>query len=581
MRIKFRGAAIVVLACGLIAAAPPARAADPAPPPDLKADIDGFLHRIDGATRGLIKWDGAEKIDIHKDGDASVADIVHGRIVLSRPTPPPGAPPGGPAKPPGEELARIVFDHIVVRRAPAADGALDLSITGPKDVTIHIGPDQDATLALTDAVVHATLDGQSERARDVSSSFAGARVDDKTSGGWIKFGPAASSYKLVAAADGSWTTPSKSEIKNIEFFFPAGPVGGTIDRISGEGHAAGPDLAAANKLRDQLNAMNQDNLAPAARSRAFLALLPDFLSTYSQSEGTFGIEGLTVRKPSAEPLVSLAKASIDLAMNGMSGDTASLRISLKDDGAKVAASLPHADRIPRRAVIDFGLENVGTASLRAIIAAALKSSEAATPQERQAAGQQMLAAAAQLTPTFRVYDLAADVGDAGVDANAEAKGSPLSPKGYAADADVTVRNLDALQALFAGTPFATYLPLLKEIGASGTPPAAGGAPQTKFHVASAPGKWITVNGDDVSGWFAPRPPGAGEPRVLKPAVPPLSGDDVRAVQRKLAAAKIDVPQNGVYDGDTAAAVARYQKANGLNVSGVLDGPTRLKLGVAN
>jgi peptidoglycan hydrolase-like protein with peptidoglycan-binding domain len=67
--------------------------------------------------------------------------------------------------------------------------------------------------------------------------------------------------------------------------------------------------------------------------------------------------------------------------------------------------------------------------------------------------------------------------------------------------------------------------------------------------------------------------------VLRPAVPPLSGADVGAVQHALAAAKIETPQNGTYDGATAAAVARFQKANALDADGVVDVATRQKLGV--
>ena len=52
------------------------------------------------------------------------------------------------------------------------------------------------------------------------------------------------------------------------------------------------------------------------------------------------------------------------------------------------------------------------------------------------------------------------------------------------------------------------------------------------------------------------------------------------MQRALAAAKIAVDQDGIYDAATAAAVARFQKQNGINVSGVVDTATRQQLGVA-
>ena len=52
----------------------------------------------------------------------------------------------------------------------------------------------------------------------------------------------------------------------------------------------------------------------------------------------------------------------------------------------------------------------------------------------------------------------------------------------------------------------------------------------------------------------------------------------RGVQRALAAAKIAVDQDGVYSSATAGAVARFQKQNGINVSGVVDAATRQRLG---
>ena len=62
----------------------------------------------------------------------------------------------------------------------------------------------------------------------------------------------------------------------------------------------------------------------------------------------------------------------------------------------------------------------------------------------------------------------------------------------------------------------------------------------------------------------------------------LFGTDVTSaasdVQRALAAAKVSVEQDGEYNSATAGAVARFQKQNGLNVSGVLDAATRRRLG---
>jgi peptidoglycan hydrolase-like protein with peptidoglycan-binding domain len=82
----------------------------------------------------------------------------------------------------------------------------------------------------------------------------------------------------------------------------------------------------------------------------------------------------------------------------------------------------------------------------------------------------------------------------------------------------------------------------------------------------------------VSAWFDGTETAAGQPRLLKPSDPPMRGTDVKNVQRALAAAKISVEQDGEYNSSTAGAVARFQKQNGLNVSGVVDGATRRRLG---
>src|SRR5207302_9854858 len=147
--------------------------------------------------------------------------------------------------------------------------------------------------------------------------------------------------------------------------------------------------------------------------------------------------------------------------------------------------------VPRRAVIDFALEDVGTGPLRSILDAAGKMRIDAGDADKARAQQQMLGAAAMLNPVFRIYDLAVDTPDVGVDATAEAKGSPLSPKGYTAQGDVAVRGFDALPGLVGDEPLAAYLPLLKEIGAAAT----DGSQRLKFHFASAPAKWITINGN--------------------------------------------------------------------------------------
>jgi peptidoglycan hydrolase-like protein with peptidoglycan-binding domain len=60
----------------------------------------------------------------------------------------------------------------------------------------------------------------------------------------------------------------------------------------------------------------------------------------------------------------------------------------------------------------------------------------------------------------------------------------------------------------------------------------------------------------------------------------MRGEDVKRVQRALAAAKIAVDEDGVYSSGTAGAVARFQKQNGINVSGVVDAATRQRLAIS-
>src|SRR5215210_7195976 len=119
--------------------------------------------------------------------------------------------------------------------------------------------------------------------------------------------------------------------------------------------------------------------------------------------------------------------------------------------------------------------------------------------------------------------------------SSELRGSPLAPKGYAAEGDVAVRGFDALPDLIGAAPLAGFLPLLKEIGSPAT--TGDGTPRIRFHLASQPPKWLTVNGNDFSSWFMDGG-GSGPARALRPAEPAMTGAEVTAVQRALAAAKI-------------------------------------------
>ncbi|MEO6712148.1 MAG: L,D-transpeptidase family protein [Mycobacteriales bacterium] len=66
------------------------------------------------------------------------------------------------------------------------------------------------------------------------------------------------------------------------------------------------------------------------------------------------------------------------------------------------------------------------------------------------------------------------------------------------------------------------------------------------------------------------------PRTLRPG---MSGRDVLALQQQLAALKYDVGAiNGIFGYDTLHALVPFQKVNGLKRTGVVDGPTRARLG---
>ena len=50
-------------------------------------------------------------------------------------------------------------------------------------------------------------------------------------------------------------------------------------------------------------------------------------------------------------------------------------------------------------------------------------------------------------------------------------------------------------------------------------------------------------------------------------------------QSEALAQAIRAAQDGIYSGSTAAAVARFQKQRGINMSGVVDAETRQRLGM--
>jgi Putative peptidoglycan binding domain len=263
-------------------------------------------------------------------------------------------------------------------------------------------------------------------------------------------------------------------------------------------------------------------------------------------------------------------------ISGLDRDMAALRFTIREDGLKLAPSIVEPIFVPHRVVIDFGVENLATAALNTMLRAASLTGSASEAEQQQA-NQQIIGSMATLNPVGKIYEIAIETQNVGAALTAEAKGTPLSPTGYAAEGDLVVRGWDALAELAAGTPFLEYLPFLKEF--TETVEAPDGSPRVKFHLASTPQKWAVVNGNDVSLWFDESEPSPNQPRLLKPAEPPMQGADVQDVQRALAAAKLTVEQDGLYRISTAIAVARFQRQKAMNISGVVDMPTRRALGL--
>jgi len=522
-----------------------------------KLEIDEYLGRLGAGTKGAVKWDGSDGIAMREDGGAVVATIANGRIRI-------------------EEIGRIVFDKIVLRRAPKPgdDTRLVYEMILPGQSVFTAEDGTTLKLTLKGGTATAQLDTRTKRAHESKLSITGARLEQEKTGTWINIGTIDSATMLDIAGDGTWKAPGEVGLAGIEFFFPDGPIGGTVERILYTVKSSGPDAAKLEQLRGQFDAVQKDDGRPPERRLAeILRLLPAVPAVFNELRGEFTVEGVAVRAVNGEKLVALRKAVMGGALDGLSGATATLRIALGHEGLELSPSIVDPAKVPERFVFDFGFEDVATAPLRSLIEAAAKLNSDDASEKAQATGQ-MLGAAAMLAPVVRVYEAGVQTKDVGIEATATAKGSPLSPKGYSAEGDVLVRGFDALSALLGPVPGVDWLMLARELASEDK--AADGTLLLKYHLASVPQKWLTLNGSDVGVWFG----GAGGPegqRVLLPHDPPMQGNDVRAVQRALTAVKLKVPQDGVYAAATAVAVARFQKQNGLDVTGAVDAATRQKL----
>jgi len=533
-----------------------------------RTEIDAFIGRLGPSSNGAVKWLGSDPFEVRRDGEALLAIIENARLSLDTPEP-----------------AQLVLDRVEIREIARKDEGklIELALTLPKNIILRETDGTETKINLTGARADTVVEADSGRGRETLVEIASARIDHPKTGTWVGFGPLSMSSKLVAEPNGGWSGPVEFEVKGIEYFLPQGPVGGAIDRLAFAGKSAGPRLNELDKLRhaiDQLQA--DDSKSPQARGAAFLVTLSSISEPFSTIRGELALEGLTIRSVTGETLVALAKAGSTTEVTGLDTEQAALRFSISHQGLDLASSLLENWKVPRRAVFDFGVADLSTQALTNLLHAVTTatdqrvSGESEGEANKQQALQQALGAAAMLNPTFHVYDIAIDTDGVGVDLTAAAHGSPLAPKGYTASGDLAVRGFDAIPKLSGGIPFAEYLPVLREIGVERT--ALDGTPRLQFHLTSAPTNWIAINENDVSAWFDGTESAAGQPRLLKPSDPPMRGNDVKGVQRALANAKISVEQDGEYNSATAGAVARFQKQNGLNVSGVVDAATRRRLG---
>ncbi len=533
-----------------------------------KADIDAFIGRLSPSSNGVVKWAGSDPYEIRRDGDKLLAIIENAHLSLE--TQQPGA---------------LVLDRIEIREIGRREQGelIELALALPKTMRLTEADGTETQITLRGARANTLVEPRSGRGRETVIEIESARIDQPKTGNWVSFGPLSMASKLVAESKGGWSSPADFEVRGIEYFLPRGPVGGGIDRIAFSGRSAGPKLNELDKLRDALDRLQAgESQSPQARGADFLAALPTISEPFSEIRGELAVEGLSVRSVTGEALVAIAQAGSTTEITGLDTEEAALRFKIHHAGLDLAPSVLENWKVPRRMVLDIGVADLSTQGLtnllRALVTATDQriSGESESEANKQQAVQQTLGAAAMLNPTFHIYDLAIDTEEVGMDLTAEAKGSPLAPKGYVASGDLTVRGFDAISNLSDGMPFAEYLPVLREIGAEGTAP--DGTPRLQFHLSSAPPKWMTINGNDITAWFDGTDATAGHPRLLRPTDPPMKGKDVNSVQQALVAAKIRVEQDGVYNSATAAAVAHFQRQKGINVSGVVDAATRERLG---
>ena len=556
--------AVMMVALALV---PPARAAEP-DVDRFRAEIEMFIARLGPSANGAVTWVGSDPYEVQRDGEGLFAVIENARLSLNT-----------------QQPDQLTLDRIEIRQIGQKDEGklIELALALPKSVILREADGTETKIELKGATANAVIEAASGRGRETIIAIASIRIEQPKTGIWVSLGPLSMSSKLVAEPNGGWSGPVEFEVRGIEYFLPQAPLGGGIDRIAFVGKSAGPRMKELENLRDAIDRLQAEGSnAPQARAAAFLAALPTISAPFGRIRGELALEGLAVKAVTGETLMAVGKVASTAEVTGLDTEQAALRFSIYHEGLDLAPSLLEKWKVPRRVAFDIGVTDLSTEALRNLLQAMITATDQRVSgasegdANKQLAIQQALGAAAMLNPTFHIYDISIDTEKVGVGATAEAKGSPLAPKGYTASGDLAIRGLDAIPKLSGGMPFAEYLPVLGEIGVEGTAP--DGTPRLEFHLSSTPVDWLKINGNDVTAWFGGTEATAGQPRLLKPSDPPMRGNDVKSVQRALAAAKIPVEPDGEYNLATAAAVARFQKQRGLNVSGVVDTTTRQRLG---
>jgi hypothetical protein len=191
---------------------------------------------------------------------------------------------------------------------------------------------------------------------------------------------------------------------------------------------------------------------PQQVSGDFFDLLGKIITVFKSSKGELTVEGITAKQPDGETLVALKKVTLAGALGGLGGNAGALRLTIGHEGLTLAPSLLPAPQVPRRVVIDFGLEAIDGGVLRKIAETAAKLSPDASDDERRQTTIQILALTMSLQPVFRLYEAAVDFRDVSVEASGEAKRAPPAPIGFATTADIAVHNFDGLSADLAQRP---------------------------------------------------------------------------------------------------------------------------------